>query len=290
MFVSNQFKYRFRIFIRFTLQTLSYYKTRTMIKHSFFSMKTFVFPSFLLIAGSIGAQSKAPEMKPEMTEFYEPVPAVVTPGKTAPNAFITAPSDAVVLFDGKDLSKWKDKDGGPAKWDVKNGVFTVKKGTGDITTVQDFNDFQLHVEWSAPANITGSGQARGNSGIFLQGIYEVQVLDNYNNKTYVNGQAGSIYKQTAPLKNSLRPPGEWNVYDIIYTAPRFKEDSTLFTPARVTILINGVLVQNNTTITGDTPYIGFPKYRFHGKGPIKLQDHGDPSEPLSFRNIWIRQL
>ena len=200
-----------------------------MIKQRFLLMKTsLLFSSFLIMVGSIQAQSTAIEMKPEMTEFYEPVPAVVTLGKLAGNAFISAPSDAIVLFDGKDLSKWKSKDGNAAKWDVKNGVFTVKKGTGDISTVDEFNDFQLHIEWSAPVNITGSGQARGNSGIFLQGIYELQVLDNYNNKTYVNGQAGSIYKQTAPLKNPLRPPGEWNLYDVIYTAPRFKEDSTLF--------------------------------------------------------------
>jgi len=262
-----------------------------MNKHRFSPITTsLLFCSTLFIVNSIQAQSSGDEMKPGMTEFYEPVPAVVTPGKPAANAFITAPSDAIVLFDGKDLSKWKSKDGGPAKWDVKNGVFTVKKGTGDISTVQEFNDFQLHIEWSAPANISGSGQARGNSGIFLQGVYELQVLDNYNNKTYVNGQAGSIYKQTPPLKNPLRTPGDWNVYDIIYTAPRFKEDSTLFSAARVTVLINGVLVQNNTTITGNTPYAGLPKYQFHGKGPIKLQDHGDPSEPLSFRNIWIRHL
>jgi hypothetical protein len=236
------------------------------------------------------AQTSATAMKPEMTEFYEPVPAVVTPGKASGNAFITAPSDAIVLFDGKDLSKWKNKDGGAAQWDVKNGVFTVKKGTGDISTVQEFNDFQLHIEWLVPAKISGSGQARGNSGIFLQGIYELQLLDNYNNKTYVNGQAGSIYKQTAPLKNAMRTPGDWNVYDIVYTAPRFKEDSSLFSPATVTVLHNGVVIQNHTTIRGDTPYIGLPKYQFHGKGPIKLQDHGDPSEPLSFRNIWIREL
>lgn len=262
-----------------------------MIMHRFFSIKTsLLFSSFFIMVSSIQAQSTTTEMKPEMTEFYDPVPAIVTPGKSAPNAFITAPSDAIVLFDGKDLSKWKSKDGGAAKWDVKNGVFTVKKGTGDISTVEEFNDFQLHIEWSAPSNITGSGQARGNSGIFLQGVYELQVLDNYKNKTYVNGQAGSIYKQTAPLKNPLLPPGDWNVYDVIYTAPRFKEDSTLFSPARVTVIINGVLVQNNTIITGNTPYIGLPKYHFHGKGPIKLQDHGDSSEPLSFRNIWIRQL
>lgn len=231
-----------------------------------------------------------PAMAPEMTEFWEPAVAVVSPGKPDANAFITAPSDAIVLFNGKDLSKWKNKDGAAAKWDVKDGVFTVKKGTGDISTTQEFNDFQLHIEWLIPANITGKSQARGNSGIFLQGIYELQVLDNYNNRTYGNGQAGSIYKQTPPLKNAMRPPGEWNVYDVIYTAPRFKKDSTLSSPARVTVLHNGVLVQNNFTLTGHTPYIGLPKYTFHGDGPIKLQDHGDPSQPISYRNIWIREL
>lgn len=239
----------------------------------------------------VEAQVPAPTpMKPEMTEFWEPQPKVVTPGKATPDAFISAPSDAIILFDGKDLSQWKGKDGKAAPWDIKDKQFTVKKGTGDITTIREFNDFQLHIEWSIPTNISGNSQARGNCGIFLQGIYELQVLDNYNNKTYVNGQAGSIYKQTAPLKNAMRPPGEWNVYDVIYSAPRFKEDSTLFSPARVTVIHNGVVVQNNTTITGNTPYIGLPKYSFHGKGPIKLQDHGDPSAPISFRNIWIREL
>ncbi|MEJ7911982.1 MAG: DUF1080 domain-containing protein [Chitinophagaceae bacterium] len=252
--------------------------------------------SFFITVFSIGmlaADCQAPPaaaMKPEMTEFYEPVPRTVTPGKAAPNAASSAPSDAIVLFDGKDLSKWQNKQGKAAEWAVNNGVFTVKKGTGDISTVQQFNDFQLHIEWLVPTNITGAGQARANSGIFLQGIYELQILDNYNNKTYVNGQAGSIYKQTAPLKNVMRPPGEWNVYDVVYTAPRFKDDSSLFLPAHVTVIHNGVVIQNNTAIRGTTPYIGFPKYSYHGKGPISLQDHGDPSAPLSFRNIWIREL
>lgn len=263
-----------------------------MIKtgYLFTKMKCLLCSLLFVTVQSLAQAPTPPPMKPEMTEFYEPVPKIVTPGKPAPNAFISAPSDAVILFDGKDLSKWKDKNGAAAQWVVSNGSFTVKKGTGDITTIQEFNDFQLHIEWSAPANITGAGQARGNSGIFLQGVYELQVLDNYNNKTYVNGQAGSLYKQTAPLKNAMRPPGEWNVYDVIYTAPRFKEDSSLFSPARVTIIHNGVVVQNNTTITGNTPYIGLPKYQYHGKGPIKLQDHGDPSAPISFRNIWIREM
>jgi hypothetical protein len=230
-----------------------------------------------------------PPMRPEMTEFWEPEVKVVKPG-VALSGINTAPSDAIVLFDGKDLSKWKDKDGAAAKWVVNNGVFTVKKGTGDITTKDEFNDFQLHIEWLVPKGITGSSQARGNSGIFLQGVYELQVLDSYNNRTYRNGQAGSIYKQSAPLLNAMRPPGEWNVYDVIYTAPRFKQDSSLFSPARVTVIHNGIVIQNNTTITGTTPYIGLPQYKMHGRGPIKLQDHGDPSEAISFRNIWIREL
>ncbi|MES2374020.1 MAG: DUF1080 domain-containing protein [Bacteroidota bacterium] len=264
--------------------------------------KALVFALFILAAGNnVYAQTQTPPQTtpptpprwvPEMTEFYSPEVPLVTAGKPSGNAYMTAPSDATILFDGKDLSKWKGKDGGAAKWDVKDGTFTVKKGTGDISSVMDFNDFQLHIEWLIPANITGKGQARGNSGIFLQGIYEVQVLDNYNNenKTYVNGQAGSIYKQTAPLRNVVNAPGQWNSYDIIYTAPRFKEDSSLFSPAYVTLIHNGVVIQNHTQLKGNTPYIGLPRYRMHGKGPIKLQDHGDPSEPVSYRNIWIREL
>ena len=253
-----------------------------------------VFLAGFLFSAITGVQAQTqvptpPPMRPEMTEFWDPEVKVVKPGN-APNGLATAPSDAIVLFDGKDLSKWKGRDGGPANWVVNNGVFTVKKGTGDITTKDEFNDFQLHIEWSVPKGITGKSQARGNSGIFLQGIYELQVLDSYNNRTYRNGQAGSIYKQSAPLLNAMRPPGEWNVYDVIYTAPRFKQDSSLFSPARVTVIHNGVVIQNNTTITGHTPYIGLPEYKMHGRGPIKLQDHGDPSEPISFRNIWIREL
>ena len=228
-------------------------------------------------------------MKPEMTEIWEPEVPVVIPGKSSENLTM-APSDAIILFDGKDLSKWKDKNGEAAKWTVKNGAFTVKKGTGDISTRQEFNDFQLHLEWLIPKNITGNGQSRGNSGIFLQGKYELQILDSYNNRTYANGQAGSIYKQSAPLKNAMRPPGEWNVYDVIYTAPRFNDNGSLFSPASVTVLHNGVLIQNNFHILGNTEYIGIPKYSSHNKGPIVLQDHGDPSEAISFRNIWIREL
>lgn len=240
-----------------------------------------------------------PRMRPQMTEFWEPVPKIVTPAPY-PN-MIPPPSDAVVLFDGKDLSKWKSRDGSEAKWKIEDGAMTVVKGTGDITTKQKFGDYQLHIEWKIPEDIQGQSQARGNSGVFLQDMsddlkipgywYEVQVLDNYNNATYVNGQAGSVYKQNAPLVNAMRKPGEWNVYDITYTAPRFKEDGSLFSPARVTVLHNGILVQNNFSIRGHTAYIGHPYYFApHGKAPISLQDHGDPSKAISFRNIWLREL
>lgn len=257
-------------------------------------MKNFIKEVLILLivlfaTSQVSGQTPAPPMTPEMTEFWEPEIKLVTPGKDTEDV-ITPPSDAIILFGGKDLSQWKDKNGEAAKWTVKNGSFTVKKGTGDITTVQEFNDFQLHLEFLIPKTITGKSQARGNSGIFLQGKYELQVLDSYNNRTYANGQAGSIYKQSPPLKNAMRPPGEWNVYDITYTAPRFKENGSLFSPAIISVLHNGVLIQNHFQIQGSTEYIGLPKYTAHGKGPLILQDHGDPSEPISFRNIWIREL
>jgi hypothetical protein len=237
-------------------------------------------------------------MRPQMTEYWEPVPKIVDPGPYP--GMVPPPSDAVVLFDGKDLSQWKSRDGSEAKWKVENGVFTVVKGTGDITTRQKFGDYQLHIEWNVPADIQGQSQARGNSGLFLQDMsddlkipeywYEVQILDNYNNATYVNGQAGSVYKQNPPLVNAMRKPGEWNVYDVIYTAPRFNENGSVFSPARVTVFHNGVLVQDNFEIRGHTAYIGMPAYKApHGKAPITLQDHGDPSKAISFRNIWIRE-
>ena len=239
----------------------------------------------------VNAQQKA---KPEETEVWEPVPKVVTPGKTNSEA----PSDAIVLFDGKNLDQWVSVNdpAQPAKWTVADGIFTVKKGTGNIQTKESFKDYQLHIEWRIPANITGAGQARGNSGVFLASLgkgdagYELQTMDSYNNKTYVNGQAGSIYKQTAPLVNPNRPPGEWQSYDIMWTAPTFNDDGSVKTPAKATVLLNGILVQNGTELKGATVYIGKPSYTKHGAAPIKLQDHGDPSEPISFRNIWVRSL
>jgi hypothetical protein len=257
-------------------------------------MKRFFLAVAVCSMGFSNTHAQNEKMKAEDTEFYTPVPPVVTPGK----ALGDAPSDAIILFGGKDLSQWvSNKDTTkPAQWTVNGDAFTVKKGTGDIQTKQRFTDYQLHIEWRIPENITGSGQARGNSGVFLAvfpggaGGYELQVLDNYNNKTYTNGQAGSIYKQIAPLANANRPPGQWNVYDVVWTAPRFQTDGKLLSPARITVFFNGVLVQNNFSLKGDTPYIGMPQYTAHGAAPIKLQDHGDPSEPISYRNIWIRPL
>ena len=238
--------------------------------------------------------ANAQNAKPEDTEKWEPVPPVVTAGKVAGEA----PSDAIVLFDGKNgLSEWEDvASGDPAKWDVKGDVLTVNKKYGNIQTKKKFGSYQLHIEWKVPANIEGTGQARGNSGVFLASTgkgddgYELQVLDSYNNKTYTNGMAGSIYKQFIPLANPTRPPGTWNVYDVIWTAPTFDGDQVK-TPARVTVIFNGVLVENNIELLGPTQYIGKPGYRkAHGDCPIKLQAHGDKSEPLSFRNIWVREL
>lgn len=222
------------------------------------------------------------QMKPEDTEVWEPQPKLVS--LLGINAI---PSDAFVIFDGKNLDNFSDLKGGNAAWEVKDGAFTVVPGKGDIKTKKSFGSFQLHIEWRSPAKVENDGQNRGNSGIFLQERYEVQVLDNYMNKTYANGQAGSIYKQAIPLANACKKPGEWQSYDIIFSAPKFYLDSTLAKPAFVTVMHNGVLVQNNTEIKGPSVWQGFPVYKAHGKAPIKLQDHGCL---VSYRNIWVREL
>jgi hypothetical protein len=224
-------------------------------------------------------------MKPEMTEIWNPEVSLVTPGKTSADA----PSDAIILFDGNDLSQWVSaKDGSAAPWAVIDGRMEVVPKSGDIKTKLKFGDCQLHIEFSAPDEVAGQSQGRGNSGVFFQNRYELQILDSYQNRTYRNGQAGSIYKDVAPLVNAMRSPLEWNTYDVIYTAPRFKPDGRLDYPARITVLHNGVLVQNNTTILGLTNYIGLHMYpEAHGEDAIQLQDHGNKTQ---FKNIWIRRL
>lgn len=253
----------------------------------------------LCLAGSTPALAQAvppppgSTAKPQDTEVWTPVPAIVTPGPTGG----AAPSDAIVLFNGKNLDPWVNtRDKKPAGWTVANGVITVAKGAGNIETKQSFRNYQLHLEWRVPADVTGTGQARGNSGVFLASTgpgdagYELQILDSYKNETYVNGQAASLYKQYAPLVNASRKPGEWQTYDVIWTAPVFAADGKVTSPARATVLHNGVLVQNNSVLAGETLYIGKPVYRPYTTAPIKLQAHGDPSPPLSFRNIWVREL
>src|SRR5215203_557857 len=242
------------------------------------------------------ASPAQPAGDPKLTEVWEPVPKVVTP-PPAPATPTPAPSDAIVLFDGKNLDEWVSvKDQTSAAWLVQDGAFVVNKKAGNIETKRKFTNYQLHIEWRIPPDITGTNQARGNSGVFLASTgngdsgYELQVLDSYENKTYVNGQAGSIYKQSPPLVNAMRKPGEWNVYDVVWTAPVFNADGTVKSPALVTVFHNGVLVQNNFALKGGTVYIGQPSYKAHGASPIKLQSHGDPSAPISFRNIWIREL
>ena len=231
------------------------------------------------------AQTAPRNGDPKLTEYWDPAVRIVTPGKT--NA--DPPSDAIVLFGGKDLSKWKsEKDGSDAKWKIEGDALVVTGGTGGILTREAFGDCQLHIEWRTPAKVVGESQGRGNSGIFLMGKYELQVLDSYNNRTYSNGQAGSIYKQFPPLVNASRGPGEWQAYDIIFTAPVFYENGALKSPARITVFHNGGLVQNNTTIWGATQYVGTPNYEPHGaKEPLMLQDHGNP---VAYRNIWIRPI
>jgi hypothetical protein len=234
-----------------------------------------------------------PKPRPEDTEQWTPVPKIVSPG---PAVDAAPPSDAIVLLGDGGLGEWASVNtGGPAGWLFDKGVMTVKKGTGNVQTKRRFTNYQLHLEWRIPAKISGSGQGRGNSGLFLASTgdgdagYEIQILDSYRNETYVNGQAGSIYKQHPPLANAMRAPGEWQSYDIVWTAPVFNSDGSLKSPARITAFHNGVLIQNDAVLKGETTYIGKPAYKAHGPSPIKLQDHGDPSEPISFRNIWIRE-
>ena len=242
--------------------------------------------SFLTTVCFIDANGQTDNKKtPESSEIWEPQPRIITPAEKPTDA----PSDALVLFDGKNLDQWVSADGGAPKWAVKDGAFTVTAGAKDIKTKKEFGNFQLHVEWRTPAEVNPNqtSQGRGNSGIFLQERYEVQVLDNYENKTYANGQASSIYKQHIPLVNACKKPGEWQVYDIFFTAPRFNKEGRIVEPAYVTVIHNGALTLHHVAIWGPTEYIGFPVYKPYETGCIRLQDHGNP---VSYRNIWIRDI
>ena len=269
------------------------------MRTNFFRLLTL--PVLALLVTSLAAQQTPPQQgstatqkpRPEDTEVWEPVPRVVAPG-TSTN---TAPADAIILFDGKNLNEWvSTKDKSPAQWTVADGVMTVDKKVGNIETKRSFRSYQLHLEWRIPEKISGTGQGRGNSGLFMastapgDGGYELQILDCYGNKTYVNGQAGSVYKQSIPLVNACRKPGEWQTYDVVWTAPIFDPDGKVRTPAYVTAFHNGVMIQNHFELKGETVYIGQPQYKKYESAPIKLQAHGDPSEPISFRNIWVREL
>jgi Domain of Unknown Function (DUF1080) len=264
-------------------------------------MNRFALVTLLAVAStSLFAQPPAAPRKgtrgnPKDTEVWEPEPKVVKPGATDS----LPPSDAIVLFDGKNLDEWvSTRDKSPASWTVSDGVLVVSKarGSGNIETKRTFRNYQLHIEWKIPENVTGTDQERGNSGIFLASTgpgdagYELQILDSYNNKTYANGQAGSIYKQGIPLVNPARKPGEWQSYDVVWKAPVFNPDGSVKTPAVVSVLFNGVLVQDHFELSGETLYIGKPLYKKYDSAPIKLQAHPDPSPAISFRNIWVREL
>jgi len=252
-------------------------------------MKKNVIVPFLICGTLFYSTSIAQESDkktPQSSEIWEPQPRIITPGNNPDNA----PSDAIILFDGTNLNEWVSAaDGSNPTWTVKDGALTVAAGAKDIKTKKEFNDFQLHIEWRTPAEVDPerTGQGRGNSGIFLQERYEVQVLDSYNNKTYANGQASSIYKQHIPLVNACKKPGEWQAYDIIFTAPRFSKEGRVIVPAYVTIVHNGALTLNHVALWGPTQFIGLPVYNAYENGAIRLQDHGNP---VSYKNIWIREL
>ena len=247
--------------------------------------KTIALISLLAVPLAVMAAMTREEIlaRAEVTEVWQPEPVVVAPSGWAGGP----PADALVLFDGTDLSAWRSVDGGPANWSVDNGFVEVKPGSGDIETLEVFADVQLHIEWATPVAVSGEGQGRGNSGVFLMGRYEVQILDSHANRTYSNGQAASVYKQHIPLVNASRGPGQWQTYDIIFMAPRFNATGRVMRPAEITVLHNGVVVQNRVSIQGPTQFVGKPQYEAHGAAPIKLQDHANP---VRFRNMWVRRL
>ncbi len=250
-------------------------------------------PALLFVFAAINCQ-ESKEMNSEISSVKKwkthdknrPLPPVVKSGRL--NFPVPPPSDAQILFDGKDLSQWVDSKGNQARWKIGNGYMEVTKKAGSIQTKANFGSCQLHVEWASPEKVTGEGQARGNSGVFLMGQYEVQVLDNYENKTYADGMAGAVYGQHPPLVNVCSPPGEWQCFDIVFKAPRFDKDGRLVKPARMTVFHNHVLIHHDVVLTGPTAWKKRPPYKPHQeKLPLSLQDHGDP---VRFRNIWIREI
>jgi 3-keto-disaccharide hydrolase len=244
--------------------------------------------TFFLISFAHFSFAQAP-IKWKIHDPNRPLPPIIDPGTASTQEKPgRPPSDAAVLFDGKDPSGWIDEHGKPAKWKVENGYMEVVAGTGYIHTRDSFGDCQLHVEFAEPSPGVGESQDRGNSGVFLMGLYEIQVLDSYQNKTYADGQAAAVYGQYPPLVNASRPPAQWQTYDVVFHGPRFTKDGKLSRPARMTVLHNGVLVQDNVALTGPTAHGERPPYKPQPeKLPLALQDHGNP---VRFRNIWIRQL
>jgi len=247
------------------------------------------YPIVLVLMMQLVSASVSLAQEPQRWAVHDttrPKPVVVDPGQGA--LPLPPPADAVVLFDGTDLSKWRQANGEPAGWVVRDGYMEVRGGSGDLETLEGFGDAQVHVEWMAPTPTRGEGQNRGNSGVYLMNTYELQVLDSWRNETYADGQAAAFYGQFPPLVNASRPPGQWQSYDIVFRAPRFDSTGALLRPAIVTVLHNGVLVQDNVTLTGPTGHYARPPYAAHAdRLPLKLQDHGDP---VRYRNIWIREL
>jgi hypothetical protein len=258
------------------------------LRQPFMIRRSFELSAILILTALTSISSAQAPMKWKIHDPNRPLPPIVDPGTASTqDAAGRAPSDAVVLFDGKDLSRWMDADGKPARWNVRNGYMEVAAKTGNISSRDSFGDCQLHVEFAEPSPGSGESQERGNSGVFLMGLYEIQVLDSYENKTYADGQASAVYGQYPPLVNAARPPAQWQAYDIIFHGPRFQGDKVV-RPARVTVLHNGVLVQDNVALTGPTAHGERPPYKpGPDKLPLGLQDHGNP---VRYRNIWIREL
>jgi hypothetical protein len=243
---------------------------------------------FVIIISLIYLKINAQDFKdPKTTEVWEPKPKLVTPSKT----YGGPPSDAIVLFDGTNMNAWKHvKEIAKARWELKDGIMQSRKGAGDVVTKQDFGSFQMHIEFNLPLDSKQMGYPNGgNSGVYMHSRYEVQIFDSYNYEVpiYANGMTGSIYKQVIPAANSQLKPGEWNSYDIIFTAPKFRYNGTVEIPAYITVLLNGVMILNHFEIQGPIEYIGIPKYDYYsGRGPIQIQEHGSE---VAFRNIWIRE-